>query len=320
MPFKKTAFFVGISVAVLLIAPWFGAEPIHLNELGDSLSTSHRIFFGLRLSRLAITIFVGGTLAVLGATYQVLFHNPLAEPYLLGVSSAVTLGMAVGEIFFRFVPGSPANVVLGWFGAAAVTVLLIASYLFKRGPQMERLVLFGLGVNFFLSSVLFLLLSYHYQQVGGGSFRWLFGQVPWASARELGLISFIGIPLVAVLFLFGRHLDALSLGDGVAKTLGFSPGRSRAILLFTTSALVGLVTSLAGTIGFVGLVVPHAVRLINMPSTSRLTLFLSFAAGAAFLTGADVISRIAMPPFEFPIGIITTLIGGPIFLGLLWRR
>jgi iron complex transport system permease protein len=317
---KRIFIFIGVSMVILALAPFFGAEPLVWNELNDALSASHRIFFGLRLSRLAITLFVGGTLAILGATYQVLFQNPLAEPYLLGVSSAVMLGMIVGETIFHCPPGVFANSIFGWIGGLGVTALLILSYVFRRGPQLERLILFGLGINFVLSSLLFLLLSYHYQQMGGGTFRFLFGQIPWANSSDLKLILFLGLPLTAIIFLMGRHLDALSLGDSVAKTLGFSPTHSRIWLLAVTSTLVALVTSLTGAIGFVGLVVPHGIRLLCAPSTNRVTLLLSFIAGAAFLTFADVISRVLMPPFEFPIGIVTTLIGGPIFLGLLWKK
>ena len=317
---KRIFLFLAISAGVLLLAPFFGAERLVAEDFWDPLSPTHRIFFGLRLSRLAVTLFVGGALAILGTSYQVLFQNSLAEPYLLGVSSAVMLGIVVGETLFHFPPGLTASHLCGWAGALGVTGLLVLSYLFRRGPNFERLILFGLGLNFLLSSLLFLLLSYHYQQMGGGTFRFLFGQIPWADGRDLAWLFGCGLPLILVIFLMGRHLDALSLGDSVARTLGFSPLSSRITLIVITSTLVALITSVTGAIGFVGLVIPHAVRLSCAPSTNRTTLALSFVAGAAFLTFSDVLSRTLLPPFEFPIGIVTTLVGGPIFLGLLWKR
>ena len=118
----------------------------------------------------------------------------------------------------------------------------------------------------------------------------------------------------------GRSLDALALGDGVARTLGYSPPKTRNGILGISSVLIALVVSFTGAIGFVGLIVPHAVRLVFRPATTRMLFVISFVVGAGFLVLSDVLARSLVPPLEFPIGIITTLVGGPIFLYLLWRR
>jgi iron complex transport system permease protein len=177
-----------------------------------------------------------------------------------------------------------------------------------------------MALNFDFSSAVFLLLSYVNQQMGGGSLRWIFGQVPWLSLREVAWFATGIIPLLVVELIYARHLDAIAMGDAVARTLGFSPKTVRPILLIVSSIHISLIVSISGAIGFVGLIVPHAVRLFFHPSSTRTLQLLSFVLGAVFLILSDTLSRKLLPPFEFPIGIITTLFGGPLFLLLLWRR
>ena len=311
-----------VAFAVLLVAivPFFGSEHLDWKEIAVPGSASHRILFELRLPRLLLTLVAGGALAMLGGSYQILFNNPLAEPYVLGVSSAVTLGVALSEILFHFPAYSYWGIAAGCVAALVVTAFLVMVATSRLGESVDRIVLFGMGLNFVLSSVLFLVLSYYYQHLGGGSIRWLFGQIPWVSLREAIAVALISVPFVVAMLVLSRHLDALSLGDSVARTLGFSPPRSRVTLMAITSIFLSLIVSFTGSIGFVGLVVPHAVRLVIRPPNSRVLLAFSFLTGAIFLGISDVISRALLPPFEFPIGIITTLIGGPAFLYLLWKR
>jgi len=305
---------------ILAVTPFLGAESVSFNSLLEPGSLGHRIFFELRLPRFALTLIAGAALALLGGTYQILFSNALAEPYILGISSAVTLGIVSAEVLLGVNPNSVTGALCGAAGAATATATLIVLYVSHAGRQVQRLVLFGMGLNFVLSSTLFLLMSYVYQQMGSGSLRWLFGQIPWVTRSEIGWLTAVSVPLIALLFLFSRHLDALSLGDSVARTLGYSPLRSRTLILCLSSALLASIVYFTGAIGFVGLVVPHTARLIFRPSNTRSLFLLTLLVGAAFLCLADVISRVLLPPFEFPIGVITTLLGGPIFLFLLWRR
>ncbi|MEZ4750790.1 MAG: iron ABC transporter permease [Bdellovibrionota bacterium] len=306
-----------VSIALCL---GFGAEPLQWDKLFTQGTATYRILWELRLPRLLFVVLVGGSLAQLGGTYQILFRNPLAEPYILGISSAVVLGVVAGEALLGVPVLSFTSILLGFFCAAASTLLLVLISLHAGTKQVERIVLFGMGLNFVLSSILFLILSFYNQHVGGGSMRWLFGHIPWIAWYEVAWMYGLCFPLLGVLYVLGRPLDAISLGDGVARTLGFSPNTQRTwILVLTSILLCGLVTY-TGAIGFVGLVVPHAVRLALRPSTSRTLFVFSFFLGAAFLALSDSFSRVLMPPFELPIGIVTTLIGGPAFLFLLWRR
>jgi iron complex transport system permease protein len=304
---------------ILALLPFFGAERLHFSEIIQSGSIAQRIFFQLRLPRLVLTLMAGGTLAILGGTYQILFHNPLAEPYILGVSSAVTLGAAGAEILFGMPAYSYVGTGLGAVAALAVTGLMIWLFTQRSGEALDRIVLFGMGINFVLSSLLFLLPSYTNRHLGGGSMRWLFGQIPWMGSAEAFWFAAACLPFGISVLAYARHLDALSLGDSVARTLGYSPERTRVLLLLITSAYLSLIVSVTGAIGFVGLVVPHAARLLFRPGSTRRLLAVAFLLGALFLGIADVLSRTLLPPFEFPIGILTTLFGGPLFLWLLWR-
>ncbi len=313
---SKFWFVVGC-VGVLLAAPFFGSDALSLSSVLDPASTAHRIFFELRLPRLLAVITAGAALSVLGGTYQTLFHNPLAEPYLLGVSNAVTLGLAGAEILFGFGPQSFASHLAGFLGAALVTGIILLLHRYR--PKAE-IILFGMGTQFVLSSVLFLILSFHSQTAGGGSLRWLFGQIPWPSLTESLLFAGVSAVLLLGLIVGGRSLDALSLGDSVARTLGVSPEKSRSRLLLLSSALIAVVVSFGGAIGFVGLVVPHVVRLVLRPDSTRKLFLASALLGGSFLALSDVFSRALLPPMEFPIGVITTVIGGPLFLVLLGRR
>jgi iron complex transport system permease protein len=306
-----------------VLLPFFGGETISLNSLWNKngiYEIDHRIFWDLRIPRLLLVVGVGGSLAMLGATYQIVFNNPLAEPYILGISSAVTLGVVVGETLLNLPAHSTGNFLVGSTFSIGVVALLILSYQWKTGRELERIVLFGLGLNFILSSALFLLLSYNSQSQGGGALRWLFGNIPWVNLQESVLFLAFVVPLCGILWALGRQLDALSLGDTVAKTLGVSPSKIRILILFITSLHLTVITSTTGSIGFLGLVVPHCIRLLFRPSSTRWLFIGSFFGGALFLGISDSLSRVLLPPMEFPVGIITTLLGGPLFLYLLWKK
>ncbi len=306
---RNAAILVIAFFAVLALAPLFGAE----------WTRDHAIIFGLRLPRLLFAALVGGCLAMLGATYQILFHNPLSEPYVLGVSSGATLVVVLGEMFFQIAAVSVAGGLLGVIGGVFVALFIILFASMRSEERPEHLILFGVGINFVISSLLFILLSFQFQS-SSSNFRFLFGQIPWLSWNEVAWTSAVGLPLLLVLWLFGRKLDALSFGDETARTMGTNPSVTRNVLILLTSLLVSLLVIYTGSIGFVGLAIPHVARLWLRPQGSRALLFSSFFLGGIFLIVSDVASRIILPPFEFPVGTVTTILGGPILLYLLWKR
>jgi len=300
-----------------------GAQAISFDTFtAESMTNSadHRIFWLLKIPRLLLVLTVGGALAMVGGTYQILFNNSLADPYILGVSSSVTLGLVVAEIFLGWPSNSIKAMGIGLGFALIVILLLLFCFYFHKLQNMERVVLFGVGINFLFSSALFILISLQNHTLGSGSMRWLFGNIPWIELKESFALIAITAPIGIIIVIFGRYLDGLSLGDTVARTLGFNPNHVRGFYLVLTSLLLTSVTCLTGSIGFIGLVVPHCVRLVFAPRSSRVLLLISFVFGALFLAVSDTISRSILPPLEFPIGMVTTLLGGPLFLYLLWKR
>lgn len=309
MRVRSTVILIIAFFVALAICPFFGAE----------WTIDHAILFGLRMPRLLFAALVGGCLAMLGATYQVLFHNPLSEPYVLGVSSGATLAVVLGEMFLKIVAVSIAGGLLGVVGGVSVAIVIILFANVRSEERPEHLILFGVGINFVVSSLLFILLSFQFQS-SSSNFRFLFGQIPWLSWSEVGWTSAVGLPLLLILWLFGRKLDALSFGDETARTMGTNPGTTRNAILILTSLLVSLLVIYTGSIGFVGLAIPHVASLWIKPQGTRALLFSSFFLGGIFLMVSDVASRVILPPFEFPIGTVTTILGGPILLFLLWKR
>ena len=298
----------------------FGGEKINLFELIDPTSPSHRILFELRGPRLLLVFFVGGSLAVLGSGFQTVFNNPLADPYLLGISSSVALGSALGEVFFKAAPHSPAGIFLALIGGLSSIFILSAFLRTQVGKTQERIVLFGTGMNFVCSSTLFLILSYYHQQLGGGAMRYLFGQVPWLTFSEVVSTIALGTLFLIPLLGLAKKLDILTLGDSVARTLAVNPYQTRSLFLILSSLYMTVLVTATGSIGFVGLVIPHTTRLIFNPRSSRSAFLYSLILGGVFLGISDCVSRTLLPPFEFPIGVVSTLLGGPIFLYLLWKR
>lgn len=316
-------FLLLLCLLVLALLPLLGSETLSLQALWNSsgdFNVDHRILWALRIPRFILVLTVGASLAVLGGSYQVVFNNALAEPYILGVSSAVTLGLVVGETFFNSPPGSPQNLAIGFLFACAVIFLFLLSYQWRSNSQLERIVLFGMGLNFVFSSLLFLLLSYRSQALGSGSLRWLFGHIPWLNLSQSLLFLVLNFIFLVLIWIVGRYIDGLSLGDTVASTLGFSPTKIRGLLFLITSLQITLITATTGAIGFIGLVVPHCVRLALNPGSSRQLFLFSAIGGALFLGISDAVSRILLPPMEFPIGVITTMVGGPLFLILVWKK
>lgn len=308
-----------VTLCAVIAALWSGIE-LSWETLSTPDSATHRIFFELRLPRLVFVFCAGASLATVGAVYQILFHNPLAEPYLLGISSAATLGMASAEVYFGIAATSFLSQSLGLFCAGLMTAALLGISLSNRGGQPERIALFGVGANFVLSSILLLLLSYQSQHIGGGALRWLFGQIPWLGVRDVTHFALGSIALMGAIVVSSRSLDAVAFGEGVAHSLGFSPHRIRLYFLTLTSILVAWLASFTGSIGFLGLVVPHFVRLVFRPHDSRLLLLLCLPVGGTFLLFSDAISRGLLPPLEFPVGVVTAILGGPLFLFLLWKK
>ncbi len=284
-------------------------------------SAASRILYELRLPRVLLSAVVGGSLAVSGAVMQGVFRNPLADPGLIGVSAGAALGISVAIVCGQYLQIDPAYSFIAVsafvFGMSAmVLVYLIA---LKEGQsQIATLLLAGVALSAFCTalSALFMYLSNDQQlrQIGMMNLGSLSGS-SWLDVK-IGL--YVLLPVVLCLLMLARPLNVLLLGESQARHLGISVENLKLLSFVLVSLLVSVSVSMVGIIGFVGLVVPHVVRILFGASHGFL-LSMSFILGAALLLIADTISRTLISPAELPIGILTALIGCPFFIFLLFR-
>ncbi|MGC4804876.1 FecCD family ABC transporter permease [Micromonospora sp. DT233] len=273
----------------------------------------------LRLPRVVLGLLVGGLLALAGGCYQGVFRNPLADPYLLGVAAGAGLGvtaaiaLGAGDLLAGLPVTVPLAAFVGSLGAVALTYVLGAAG--GRGGSTATLILAGVAVSAFLSAGQTYLLQRNsdtIQQV----YSWLLGRLATAGWADVRLVLPYFLLTTVVVLLHRRELDVLSVGDDEAISLGLHPQRSRYLLIAAASLGTAAAVSASGLIGFVGIIVPHTVRLLA-GSSYRVILPLSLLFGAAFLALTDVVARTAAAPSEVPIGVVTALLGGPFFVLVL---
>ncbi|HEX3927805.1 MAG TPA: iron ABC transporter permease [Gemmatimonadales bacterium] len=309
------------AILALLIALVFGAVPLTpaaiVAALGDAASPHAAIIRDLRFPRVILAFLVGGSLAVAGAALQAMLRNPLAEPWLLGLSGGASLGAVIAVV-----AGFPA----GWSVAACATIgALAAAVLVYRisvvaGRRLDPriLLLAGVVVGAFASAVTTALLAVSDPFTFYSATIWLFGgfgRASWSATWHFAAVA--AVPLL-LLWWLARALDLLALGETTAATLGIDVDRTRRLVVVAASVLTAATVAAAGVIGFVGLVVPHALRPIVGP-LHRGLLPAVFLAGGAFTVLADMAARTIVRPAELPVGVITAIVGVPIFAVLLRR-
>jgi iron complex transport system permease protein len=262
---------------------------------------------------------VGAALAISGATFQALLRNPLAEPYILGVSSGAAAGAVLTLVTgwsARFVWSLP----LGAFVGSVLSMLLVFRIAFSVGRTLDPrvLLLAGVVVSAFLIAIIWLVLAFADTESVRSAIFWMMGSHANASWRSVGILATCFVPSLIVLFALARPLNLLAIGEPTAAYLGTSVERTKLVAFGTASLLAAASVSVSGTIGFVGLVVPHAVRLI-WGGDNRSLLPCAALLGAAFLVDADTLARSLAGANELPIGIVTALVGVPVFVWLLRR-
>jgi iron complex transport system permease protein len=274
------------------------------------------ILWQLRLPRVGLAGAVGAALAAAGAAYQALLRNPLAEPYLLGVSNGAALGTMLALVFVGANVG--ARTALAMLGAGAATLAVYRLARGRSGATPERLILSGVIVTSLLSSVIvFATTLLDATRLRSFTF-WLLGDLSGAGPDALLILLPAALLGAAVLTLQARPLNLLMLGERDAFDLGVEVGRVRLIVFIAASLLVGASVAAGGSVGYVGLVVPHLVRL-SFGGDNRLAIPASALAGALFVILADTLARIVIAPRELPVGAITAIIGAPLFIFLLRR-
>ena len=318
---SRAAGLVTLVIACLLIGLSAGAVPLPLGAVWDGLwiggSDASSIVRDLRAPRVMLAFLVGGSLGVCGAALQAMIRNPLAEPYLLGLSSGAGLG-AVIAIATR-AGGAWAVPIAAFIGAlAAVALVYRLSLVAGRRLDPHVLLLSGVVVGAFAGALMSAVMVLSDAPGVRNAFLWLLGGFGAASWRALGVFSVYASLPVALLLFHARSLDLIALGDEPAQHLGADVDRLRRLVYLCTALLTAASVATCGIIGFVGLVVPHAVRTMFRP-VHRTLLPVVFVVGGCFLVLADVVSRVAVRPLELPVGVVTALIGVPLF-ALLLRR
>ena len=282
-----------------------------------NLSSEERaILFDIRLPRILLAGAVGTCLAAAGAAYQALLRNPLAEPYLLGVSNGAAVGTMAALVFFGAYEWS--RPVMAFAGAIAATFLVYRLARGRAGATPERLILAGVIVTTFLSSaIVFITTVMDATRIRSFTF-WLLGDLSGTTSSLL-TVAFVAAAVgVLALVLNARALNLMMLGERDAFDLGVEVGRVRLIVFAAASLLVGASVASSGSVGYVGLVVPHLVRL-SFGSDNRLVIPAAAIAGATFVIVADTLARTVIAPRELPVGALTALIGAPLFVYLLKR-
>jgi len=287
--------------------------PFNLSDI------DREILVSVRLPRVLVAFLMGMALGASGAVLQGILRNPLADPYILGISSGASLMAALGIIGgFTFL--GPVTVPVLAFTGAVVTGGLVGIMGWKRGGLWpERLLLAGVGLSFLFSALLMLMMSISTDEGLRRAMLWIFGDL---SMSEWSRIPY-GLAFVAAGILLpvtrAKALNALILGDEFAHSLGFSPQRERVILFISVGLLTAASVSLGGMIGFIGLLIPHIMRFF-LGADNRLLIPASALGGGSLLCIADLISRSLLPPMELPAGVVTAIIGAPYFLYLLRRK
>jgi iron complex transport system permease protein len=299
--------------AVLIAAAYFGSEKLELFEMSDAQKT---ILFDIRLPRVFLAATVGASLAVAGAALQSLLRNPLAEPYLLGVSNGAALGTMLAFVFFS--QAEWARPVMAFLGASLATFAVYQMARSRAGMSVERLVLSGVIVTTFLSSIIVLLTTLLDAAKLRSFTFWLLGDLSQGTKNGFYLTFVFVVAGTLILSSQARALNLMMIGERDAFDFGVEVKRVRLIVFATASALVGVSVAASGSVGYVGLIVPHLIRLAA-GSDNRLVIPFSALAGAIFVVAADTIARTAIAPRELPVGAITALIGAPMFIYLLRR-
>lgn len=323
------------AVVVGFISLHYGAQPVAYGEIlrllldtisirasdGDVSDVTRAIMQQIRLPRVLLGFLVGGSLASVGVALQALLRNPLADPYVLGVSSGAALGAAIGILLgagatFLADTALPA---CGFAGGLLALVVIYRMAMDHERLPIHSLLLAGVILNAIFSALIMFITSIMEPNRSYGMTTWLMGTLTSPTYGGLAGLSVYLLFGLFLLFTQMRVLNVLTLGEESARSLGIDTEKTKRFIFMLTALVTGAVVSVSGMIGFIGMVVPHAVRLV-IGADHRVLLPASALVGGTFLMGADTVARTLFSPAEIPVGIITALAGGPFFVYLLLRR
>jgi len=315
-----------LSAAVTALAPFVGGRTIPLSGItgifdGDALTSTERIFWEIRVPRVLLAFACGATLAVCGMSFQAIFRNPLATPFTLGVSGGAAFGavlavkLGLGFSFYGF----SAPQLFAFLGALGTIFLVYGIARSTRGFTVTTMLLTGVAISFFFSA---LIMFVQYVADFAHSFtmvRWMMGSLAVVGYSQLAGMAALAAAGLAILFAKRSDMNLLTTGDELAAGRGVDVDRSRRTVFIAVSLACGAAVAVCGPIGFVGLIIPHIMRLIVGSDHFDLTPA-CILAGGAFLVVCDTFARIVIFPAEVPIGVVTAMLGGPFFIWLLFRN
>jgi len=312
---------------VMFVCSLMGTESVSLKAVfggaggQEAVNSDYEILVRVRLPRIILACIVGAALACSGVIFQALLRNPLADPYILGISSGAGLGAIIAVLSgLNWMLWGRSPIAVFAFAGALGTVWLVWFIGRLTGKShVTGLLLAGVVVNAFFSAVIMFLISVAKGQQVYATIFWLMGNM----TEEDFLVLWLGAGCVAAgilaLFYISPQLNAISFGEDDARSMGVNTARTRTIAFAVAALITAVAVSLSGLIGFVGLVVPHGVRLVFGPDHRQL-LPLSGIVGAIFLVAADTLARIIVAPAQLPVGVVTAIVGGPFFLVLLIKH
>lgn len=320
----KILILLGALAAVSMVSLCVGSAGIQFKRILQLFfegkgSSEYSIVFDIRLPRIILGFSVGGALALAGVILQGMFRNPLVEPYTLGISGGAALGVALNIVFRVYKISVLSLPLCGFLGALFIIILLYLMSMKKGIIKLQGLLLNGVMISFISSSLIMLIMSLARSEDIHGIVFWIMGSLDEPNWFIIKVTASVVLLLFILSCLFCLELNAFSLGEEEARHLGVRVERSKRLLFIIASMLAGFSVAVSGMIGFVGLVVPHFVRIFS-GSDHRVLLPSAFIAGGAFLIFCDTLSRTIISPMELPVGVITGILGGSLFICALAKK
>ncbi len=319
-------FILGIILSVIILfslsvgSSGIPAKKIFSSIIYSRCTTEYSIIFDIRLPRIILGFATGGALSLAGVILQGIFRNPLVEPYTLGISGGAALGVCLNILFkLNEILGFLSLPLSGFTGAITVIVLLYFFSLKREVFKIHEILLTGVMISFISSSLIMLIMALSRTEDLHSIVFWVMGSLEEPNWLLIKLMVIVSISGLFISYLFCLDLNAISLGEEEAAHLGIDVEKVKKILFLLASILTGFSVSITGMVGFVGLVVPHFVRIFA-GTDHKIVLISSFLSGAGFLIFCDTLSRTIISPVELPIGVITGILGGSLFIYALTRR
>lgn len=308
-----------LGLIIIFISPFLGETQINIKDIFEFSNSSNMVFWDLRVARVILAFFVGGILALSGLIFQIIFKNELITPYTLGIASGTTLFTAIGIILLPTIYIFISSILGSLF---TILVLYIISKIINKtsiGSSTNSILLIGIALSYFYGSALMLVFYMSSLQENYSIVRFTLGSLDTVGFSNSFVIFFVSIVFYVIIYLYKNKIKLLLTSNDMAFLKGLNVDKTNLTLLVVVSLSVGITISFTGPIGFIGLVIPHIVKLIYKKSAEKL-FFPTFFFGGVFLVFSDLVSRNLNTDSTLPIGVVTAFIGAPFFIYLLVKR